>query len=555
MLHNIRDLAVFEKLASVSRASSTFELLWYLDLEITPDKTVVNALFRNTTTGEHVIDSIAPEYIGYCSVGSFFRGGKKMVIVPPKGVVRDITIDVPEETIFRDIGSAISPSEYDLSFAHATKQGQSNYSYVSKKQKCMVFSKGSDKIVIPCCVIAGTYYLLSHSMRVQLFAQNIHGLYEAFNYDEQTDSAAIIMHRNGRTEDARHIARFARSSYSGQCWENVMNGIRATAYTNHAGREYFTLVAPIPVVQNNLLMRVRCHEAPNPDGGATYLVHEIIRERSVFPFKTLYLYRRKSATPDDDTKAKTELDAKSDGMLTNKPPSKAYTNHQVKHFNVPDNPLWHDIILIQVDLPPRQENAELMTVREETDDSVQLSSQRAKGDDPVNKVARSSLDQKPPKKDPTPRMALAEFSEMVAGFEAMEGVTELFVSSELAVPLKKNESRSRLTMRESYDGDVWSRRHYMYATFMYGGMSVCLVEIDQSGLSTHVGTFVLVAQHSLGEAQASIAANDFVCEKSIGSMATWWEPLSVFFDTKSHPPNNDKEHWGSWRDRVLEMVG
>jgi|GEM_PF-2020137 len=557
MSQDIRDLAVFEKLTTVSRINSVFELLWHMDIEITAPKTVVNVLFRNVTTGEYITDEIAPEYLGYASVGSLFKAGKKLLDRLPTGDIQDITINVPQNGAFRSIDSVLFDSEYNLNHTYKTKDGRlsSFFAKLCKKQMCMVFMNGADKIVIPCSVIAATYYLTSHSMRVQLFAQNLDGLYEAIHFDPSTKAVLLILHRNARTTDAARIARFALSPHAKQCWDNVMNSMRSSSFTNEKnGRKYTKLIAKIPVAQQNLAMTVRCHEARNPKGGTTILVHEILKECSELPFKALYVARRGSAPSGPDTLALTAFEAKSDDKLTNKPPSQTYKGHRVRQFNIPDNPLWRELDFQQVTLPSRHANIQLKTITEQSkEETVSLSSQRAKGGNLKNKVAQVSLEQVTPEHDTIQRMTLTEFRDMADGFSTMKGVTSLYRSPDLEVPRKGTESPKR-TLRESYDKTLTNRRHYLYVTFSYGGESVCLVEIDQTGLSTRIGTYVLVGRQHIGELQAKQAAKDFVYELSISKMQTEWLKQDVIFMTKSHPPNQDKKLWGSWRTRVLEMV-
>lgn len=552
---DIRDLAIFEKLTTVSRENSVFELVCHLDIEISNSKTVVNVLFRNVVTGEFITDEIAPEFLGYCSVGSFFKGGKKLEEHPPTGIIRDITIDVPESGKFHSFSSAINDNEYNLNFIQKTKDGRTTsfFASLSKKQVCMVFKNDADKIIIPCSVIAAKYYLTSPSMRVQLIAQNLQGLYEAIYFDEKTETVLIILNTNARTDDAKRIARFAILHHAEQCWDNVMHSIRSSSYVGKNGREFSKLIAKIPVVQQDLLMKVRCHEAPNPDGGTTILVHEILEEWSGLPFKYLYLGRRANAPSGTDTVAISEFETESNNKLTNRPPSKAYKNHWVKQFNVPHHPIWDQVEFEQIQLPSRGD-AQSRQVTEHVDGTVTLSTQRAKGNNPDNRVAEATFDSSPPKQDTNQRMALTEFRNMVSGFAKTSGVTGLFISPNLEVPLKGSQNRQKLTSRESYDNSLLNRRHYMYVVFQYEFKSICLVEFDQTDLTTRVGTYVLIASHGLDESDARKAAKDFVSASKINKMENYWIQQFVIFRTRPHPPNLAQSQWGRWREMVLELI-
>lgn len=557
MHQSISDLAVFERLTSISRADSVYELLWHLDFEICGAKTVVNVLFRNVRTGEYITDEIAPEYLGYCSVGSYFKGGKKQEGHSPNGIIRNITIDVTENHGFRTIDSVISDTEYDLRCIRKDKdeRGDSTLAYLCKKQRCMDFTEGANRIVIPCSVIAATYYLTSHSMRTQLFAQNLKGLYEDIHYDEFTETALAILHRNARTDDAKWIVRFALSDHARHCWDNVVNALRSSTFVSKNGRSYSKLIAKIPVVQQKLPMTVRCHEVPNTQGGKTVLVHEILEESSDLPVKFLFVAHRGNAPPGENTRVIKELDAKPDGKLTNRRPSRAYKGHFVDQFNVPDNPIWRKVNFFKLTLPPRNETAQFKIVTELLENvTVTLSSQRGKGNDPNNCVARASLEKIPPRQDTIQRITLSDFKDMVTGLDAMEGISGLYISPELTVPRKEQQWRDRLTLRESYDKSPRHRRQYMYVSFKFREMFVCLVEMNQFGLSTRIGTYVLVRTCFLGEEEARQAAEDFVHESSVTKMEAEWLKRGVVFLTKSHPPKQAQELWASWRNRLLEVI-
>lgn len=553
---NIRDLAIFEKLTKVSRENNVYEVLCYLDVEFPDASTIINVLLRNVATGEYLKDQIAPEYMKFCSVGSYFKGGKKMVNRPPVGIVRDIEIDVPEPGNFHKFDSALAGTAHPENFLQ--KPGSTSYDYSRQchGQHCMVFKQGTDTIVIPCSVIAASFYLTSHSMRVQLFAQNLEGLYEAINFDELSKTALIIMHRNARTEDAKRIARFHISRHAKKCWDNVMNMARERAIIGKK-HTYYPLIAKIPVIQNDLKMTVRGTDLPNSEGGTTLLVHEILREHTSVPFRKIYCGRRGNAEPVQDPITITEKDAKPSGNLTNKPPSKAYKGKWVHQFGVPSNPLWEEVEFEEIVLPLSQKFSDFKTGTEQTDDTVDLSAQTPKGHDPDQKVAKADL--QPPKREPkqnnTQRMALTAFREMVSEFGGMDGVSSLYMSDDLEVPLKGDEYRDRYTLRESYDKDPGNRRHYTYATFDYNGKHVCLVEIDQTGMSTRIGTYVLISGTRLGAAEALRAAYNFVQDSKLDDVEVDWRGKGVLFSTKSHPPKLEKDAWGSWRKRVLKSKG
>lgn len=550
---DIRDLAIFEKLTKISRENNVYEVLCYLDVEFPDASTVINVLLRNIATGEYLNDQIAPEYMKFCSVGSYFKGGKKMIYRPPAGIVRDIEIDVPETGSFRTFDSVLAGTDHLKNFVQKLGSPLHDYFKQCQSQQCMAFKQGPTTIVIPCAVIAASFYLTSHSMRVQLFAQNLEGLYEAIHFDELAKTVLIVMRRNARTEDVKRIARFRVSKHARKCWDNVMNMARERAVIGKK-HSYYPLIAKIPVIQNGLKMTVRGTELPNAEGGTTLLVHEILREDTSVPFHKIFCGRRGNAEPAQDQTVITEKDAESSGNLTNRPPSKTFKGKWVHQFSVPSNPLWEDVEFEEIVLPPSQKFSDFKTGTEQTDETVDLSAQTAKGHDPNQKVAKADLQpsEPKPKQNNTHRMALEAFREMVSGFEGMEGVSNFDKSDDLEVPLKGDEYRERYTLRESYDKDPSHRRHYTYATFDYNGKHICLVEIDQTGMSTRIGTYVLISETRLGAAEALRAAYNFVQDLKKEDIKSDWADKGIFFKTKSHPPNLAKEAWGSWREKALE---
>jgi len=553
MRHNIQELVFFEKLTTVSRINSVFELIWHLDVEANINKTVINVLFRNIATGEYVTDSIAPEFLKHCSVGSFFKAGRKLEDKDPSGEYEHISIDVPETGYFKNLGLELLNAGGKSYFADSSMNGW--LADLCKNQKCMVFPQGEDNILIPCSVIAFTYYLLSHSMRVQLLAQNLQGLYEAIHYDPFTETARIILNTNARTEDAKHIARFALSKHATECWDNVMNGMRKLTYTSKSGRNFSHLIAKIPFVQNKLDMIIRCDILTNPAGGRTLLVHDIIEEWGELPFKKLCIARRANAPPAENANVVTKQDADTDHRVTNRAPSKVYSGHWVEQFEVANNPLWDDLEFEEEILPSRHEATKTKTLREKlSGKTVSLSSQQSKGNNPDEMVAKALLGQEEPKDNNVARMSLVEFRDMVDAFQRMDGVTNFFISSDMKVPLRRVSRRHRFTARESYDNSPTNRRHYLYVTFVYKSRHVCLVEFDQLGLSARVATYMFIASAPFNRECPVKAAQLFVEDAGNEIIVAEWAKINVVFDTKAHPVNSAKEHWQHWREKVLEFI-
>lgn len=83
---------------------------------------------------------------------------------------------------------------------------------------------------------------------------------------------------------------------------------------------------------------------------------------------------------------------------------------------------------------------------------------------------------------------------------------------------------------------------------------MCLVEIDQTGMSTRIGTYVLIRETRLGTAEALRAAYNFIQDLKLDDVETDWKGKGIRFDTKSHPPKLERESWENWRELVLGML-
>ncbi|TSK07737.1 MAG: hypothetical protein FPO08_00010 [Geobacter sp.] len=289
-MFDIKQIVLFKEMLSDRFLGETFRILWPLDLELSSSSQKIKLLLRNERNGFYLVGAVAPEYLFYCTIGSRFKEGKKLE-GPGLGNVFSFRVTSQDRNTVLLASNAITEDEYSLSHSYQTNNPDGSprlvdYGKYCKHQRCLVFNDGVDKIVIPCAVIAATYYFTSISMREQVFAQNLRGLYAFANVDPATREATILMKPGAGDDDIARIARFAIDPHAEKCWDAIMNLIRRDQWIGKNGIKHCPITADIPVVQD-LDLKVRGLRTANNRGGNTTVVFEILEENSRYPFERL----------------------------------------------------------------------------------------------------------------------------------------------------------------------------------------------------------------------------------------------------------------------------
>lgn len=558
---DVENMVLFEDMLSEPNRGQTFRLIWHLDLELSSRSHKVKLLFRNEKTRFYITGEIAPEFLSFCTIGSRFRDGKK--IGGQEGKTFTCRVVSRDRNSILPAYKALTDDEYDLSYAYKIKNLDGSVKKIDrssfcKHQLCLMFQEGADKIVIPCAVVGATYYFTSTSMREQVLSQNLRGLYEEATLDQLTRKASILLKPNARDDDALHIARFAFDLRAKGSWDFVMNHVRANKRKGKNDEIYCPLAADFPVEQE-LLLKVRGHRVPNPAGGFTLVVFEILDENSGYPFDALAVQRRRPhrlSGPAPETATRTGVNP--DNRIVGDNPTNRRDATEISKPQSQSNPYHSDIVVTKELLPPRKDALLTDGVRFITEgkEEASLSPQREmEGERPT---AKGYLG---PKKDNNEgekesyEMSLDDFIIMASGLGAMAGVTNLGISALQIMPQKfRRDFSKRLSLRESYDRKHNNRRKYVTVSFSYNGTNVMLVEIDQYGLPGGCSTYILVSDNELVEDHAIHVLKGYINGRALTETTDQLRKRGVSMKTKIHPISNGSVHTEKWRELLLKEI-
>lgn len=525
-----------------------FRLVWIADLDLTSFHCYISVLFKNIKTNFYIEDVIPPELLHYCSVGSYFQNGKKIKDLID-GTTTQFEILTGTNTKLVEANEAFTDTEYDLSYENPKAKSRfiENYAFRSKRQYCLVFDTGDMTVIIPCAVIAGSYYLRSTSLREAIFSMKLERLYEAFRFDSDSKSAMILMRQRASDVDAKHIARFLASQYAMKQVDAIRNRISTKGNEDR-------IIADFPVEQK-LTIKARGRLTTSAEGRKTFIVFEILKENSAYPFKTLEIARWEKQRSSQDTGSKPfpVPNSKPSEQLTPKKPARKYMSRTVQGDIEIENPNDEGIKQVKISLQPEVDDASNVPEFERSEEEVDLSPQpETSGDD---RVARGNVKQKEENEEKKPdyQMSLEEFEQMVRPLENEDGVTSFTMRRQLIW------IRSRigfcLSLRESYDRTKTNRRQTAIITFQIRGRNVCICEVDQTKIpGSGCSTYILTSDKAIDDEAVETLMSGYVTSQPLGSTSAELLQNGVKLETKYHPKSSGEDDQMAWRKRVMRML-
>ncbi|MBT0893730.1 hypothetical protein KI811_07885 [Geobacter hydrogenophilus] len=545
---------------SKKEAKHNFQLIWNLDLRVNSSRCLIHLLFRNVKTGYYIIDTIPPELLSYCTVGSYFAKGRKKIKEQASGTVRKFTIKSTEHNKILRVQDALTDSEYDLSLTDTGYQGEftENLAITCKNQQCLVFHCDGMKVIIPCAVLAGVYYFKSTSLREAIFSRKLKSLYEDYSLDAGTRHARITMKPGAADSDAKVIARFLSSDFAERRMLEIPNSLLVNRH------EPQRIVADFPINQD-ITIKARGHLAPNPEGGETFVVFQVLEEDSLFPFDSISIDRRmyENDFPDGEPETFPVTATNSGKNLTTSNPSSRYIRRiLLNHVNI-TNCNARAIRETKDYIPtPRKDEGKTPKLIP-GGNYVELSNQYDyPSDDTAIAKAKVERDDGDIVEPNDYSMPLDDFERMVralkGGKQANDGgmfivVTRFSLSRQL-VWQRQRGPRNRPSLRETYDKTDENRRECAYVWFRYQERNVCLVEIDQPGLPSGCSTYVLTSQDVVTRDMADEVVRDYVEREPFEETKRSLKSKGVILERKNHPHTNSSDHQTAWCDRLLNIV-
>lgn len=548
MSENLDGIKVLPKLSHPNEKGRTFRLLWALDLVSDSSQCFASLAFQNVKTGFIIIDRIPPELLSYCSAGTYFCDGKKLPL-PVDGQIHQFTINSTDNNQIIDASEAFTDEAYDLSLNASCHK----YATAARHQSCFVQQVGNTTIVIPCFVIAATYYFKSTSLRETILSRKLGSLFHECTLDEDFKHAVIHLKDAANVRDAQYIARLQLSEFALQ----RINLCKDHLYANKDAT-YKRLKIDFPVKQP-LKITARGRLTSNPDGRKTFIVFQIIEEDSLSPFDSIDVHYEKREDPSDSAaNFPAKLTKHTNQMLMESP-----ATNIVRRFleGSPTVENRHRKEVRENRIPTiKNTTGEQSPYPEYDNTSTDLSSQPSAPTD--NPVSEATIQEKDPGDAVRAAFDLEEFGKLAqplqdysAFTEYGEAITVTEYSSSNKIVCKRNNGANILTLKESYDHTNSKRRKCVYVTFKVLNRHVCLIEIDQTGLpSKGCSTMVLISTESISDENANLSVKGYVHGHDLEKRAADMGKKSIIFLTKKHPTLGDEAGYIVWRHQLMRKI-
>lgn len=555
MPDSLDDIVFLPKMNQPSEQRRPFRLRWVLDLVSDSNKSYINLVFENSTTKFILVDSIPPELLSYCTIGSHFSNGKRLLV--HQGFKHTFTIKSTSNNTFVEARNAFTDQDFDLSL-----NGHSQfYSNICRQQLCFVQQDGPVKIVIPCFVIAATYYFKSTSLREAILSRHLDLLFYSCTIDNTTQHATIHLKPGGNVGDAYDIARMKLSPFANQ----RLNVCKNHLMTNQA-MPYKRLKVDFPVEQD-LTITARGEMVKHSDGSKTFIVFNILSEDSQYPFKSIDIYYQKG---EGGLSSKTggggTFPMPRKGLTRNmtvNQPAQGYLRHLLESCEPIENPHRNSIKEKRLpDKKPKLDEQKTSNTIYDNDKKDLSTQPPAPGDRSASKAEVREKDSDTKTKfeftidtfiQMVQQLKLETHTIEVAG-KATAVRIENFDIFESSVPRRTKGGRY-VTLRESYDHDATKLRRCVYVTFTCMGLHVCLVEIDQTK-AEHIGcsTRVLVSGSKIDITLAKACVQDYVDERLLEYRKKKLADVGILLRTVNHPSDAKGDEMKLWRYRLLKKI-
>ena len=547
-------ISVLPKMRSPKEKDRIFKLIWVLDLELTSTRQCIHLIFKNVDTGYFHIDSIPPELLAYCSVGSYFRNGEKL---PKKaeGQKKQFSIHTTEGNRFFRAQDVFSDSNYDLSL----NEKMVSYSAICKKQFCFIQSIGHIKFVIPSFVIAATYYFKSTSLREAILRRKLTSLFYSCSINHEKRLASIKLKPEGNLGDASNIARLWLDEFAKQRIDLCANHAYANKHSS-----YSQLFVDFPVSQS-LPITARGSYSKNDDGSETFIVFEFLMEGSVYPFDSIDVQYEaaENGQAREDQKTIPQPKKEHSGQMTNRSPSSGLVRHILENTTPAQNDNLKSIIVNRIPTAKNSHEEQKSSTPIYGSEKVDLSSQpSAPGDGSVARGDIQEQNQEPQTKfefslDLFMRMAgalLTQAHKVGPQHQKIPLVIHNFNQVETLV-CKRNEEAITLTRKESYDKTENNRRKCAYIWFSCLGRHICLIEIDQRQIgNARCSTRILISDSEIPIEYAEACVRDYVLGDQFQKRVGIFKGNGITLIPKKHPPNGSPESLLMWQTGVITEI-
>jgi hypothetical protein len=532
-----------------------FRLLWVIGLVSNHSKCFVTLAFQHTNSKYVLVDTIPPELLSYCTVGAYYSEGRRWNIRKPDGTSLPFTINSDENNCIIPTADAFSDKEYDLSL----KGKLPDFSNAFKNQQCFVQQLNDFKVVIPCFVLVSTYYFKSTSLREAVLSRKMESLFQECSLDHESKHAEIYLKPAGNIGDAKNIVRFVHDDFARSKINLCKDYLYAYRESSHR-----PIKADFPVKQK-IDIKARGLLTTGNDGGKTFIVFQFEKENSAYPFDTIEIkhdmpeneeptdeprqgdYPKSSRKPGNRLNTKHASDnivrqllESSDHIENENAKAIKETNTVIKIPLEDDKKPWYE---------HSDEVPELSTQPGSTKDTNTAGASIREKDEQEREHLVSTLDNFKIFADSlrdftfTIKSGEAEVSGKIVGYNYVEKI------------VWKRDYVKRLSKKESYDNSQSNRRKCAYVTFSCHGKNVCLVEIDQAGMTgSGLSTVVLISDAEIRLKAAESVVKGFVLHITLEKRSEELKSQNIHLKTKKHPSTYDEAAQISWRAKLIGKI-
>jgi hypothetical protein len=549
-----------ERLSSPQYKDKIFRLHWIQNINAEPFKNYFYVLFRDIYKGIYVYDKIFPELLSYYTIGSYYQDSELLRSEPPLGKVFDVQVKSAERNQIKKISDVISDKEYNLISFVIGKEDKIDVTRKNKSQRCVVCESERQIVIFPCAVIGGAYYFTSSSMRRQIFAQNLEGLYEHISDIRPTNGEVRIKMKPGAFHrDFKYIIRFAKDEHAKSKWYAIAHNIRkfkseADLIGISTNSVPFTADFPVKQVLNMTVRGLKFFDKKT--GKQKILVFDILKENSSFNFKTV-LFEIKGETPEVPVNPEvipTETYSTSN-KLKNETPSTFLKYKHIWNKLVEKNTNAKNIRVLREYTYNEKKVIHTLHVSHETETDMSVMQARSSGD---RRIRQGEVEERVVSEDERKEkegFTLDDFIDIAEGFSNHDGVIDLNIHPEDCMPLGDKKHKT-CSLKEFYNKNTKDNRKFIYVTFKYKEYGVCLIEIDQRGLPSGTSTYVLVSHrgHSFSGEDVASLLKMYVNNAEIKEIEKEFSVRDIRFLCKKHPKAKKEDLYERWRWTLLQKI-
>ena len=527
-----------------------FKLLWIQSLKVTPLGNRFTVLFKDIKSDMHLIDLVNPECLWYYTVGAYYKNNHKVSRIPSEGDTMDIAVTSTRNNKILKIRQVIKDAEYALNQTFMGAKGLNDCSNYNKEQFCVVLENAQQEVIFPCALIGATYYFLSSSMKDQIFAQNLQGLYETVEFDPANIRKALIKMKPGSADsDAPHIVRFHKNEFAKQRWNAIGNNFRNEI--NRYSKTHVRFIADFPI-RETFNMTVRGLRIAHLNDREKILVFDIVEEHSTFDFDDLEIVRNEyevGTAPRIDDVIRTKAHITSDSLV-NKAPSSLLATASINMLMPEKNPNISKMNKTKTYIAQKGGDIHHTFQRDSSVD-ISVSSNTEDGEVDVRRGHMQRQDKEVKEKE---CFNLDDFKKMIGHLQG-DDIDMVQVNGPFKMPQRKNRKYRTISLREVYGKGDKGQREYLTVTFVCAEYYVCLIEIDQNMLPNGSATYVLASKGSHNfAADIDEFLEAFVKYEGIKKISKEIEGKGIRCLSKNHPVKKEDKFYENWCEDLLMRI-